>query len=208
MQLNATLEYVDSLFPVEVVISDESGDAPFKILKPVLVVTTVISSPSVPVTLMNHNLRLDRLSPTLFRNLKSFWKDSLVIPNSTTQVGSHQVGTTQVSPFQVGISQVGITQVGITQVGIHQIGLVQIGICQVSPTQVCMYQVSLTQVAPPQVGFTQVGSRFYSILLTISACDFHLQPSNNVVTVHFQIIDQEAIEPCFELAVCQAVEQV
>jgi hypothetical protein len=49
-----------------------------------LVVTTVISSPSVPVTFINHNLRLDRLSPTLFRNLKSFWENSPIIPNSTT----------------------------------------------------------------------------------------------------------------------------
>ena len=84
MQLNADLEYLDSLLPVEVVIGDEGSHAPFEILKPVLVVTTVISSPSVPVTLMNHNLRLDRLSPTLFRNLKSFWEDSPIIPNSTT----------------------------------------------------------------------------------------------------------------------------
>jgi len=84
MQQNASLEYLDGLLPVEVVVADEGGQRPFEILKPVLVVTTVISSPSVPVTLMNHNLRLDRLSPTLFRNLKSFWEDSPIIPNSTT----------------------------------------------------------------------------------------------------------------------------
>ena len=50
MQLNADLEYLDGLLPVEVVVADEGGQRPFEILKPVLVVTTVISSPSVPVT--------------------------------------------------------------------------------------------------------------------------------------------------------------
>ena len=84
MQLYACLEDLHSLLPVEVVVADESGDAPLEIMKSVLMMTTVISSPSVPVTFINHNLRLDRLSPTLFRNLKSFWKDSLVVPNSTT----------------------------------------------------------------------------------------------------------------------------
>jgi hypothetical protein len=84
MQLNTDLEYLDGLLPVEVVVADEGGQRPFEILKPVLVVTTVISSPSVPVTSMNHNLRLGHLSPTHFRNLKSFWKDSLTIPNSLT----------------------------------------------------------------------------------------------------------------------------
>ncbi len=84
MKLNASLEYLDSLLPAEIIVADKGGQRPFEILKPVLVVTTVISSPSVPVTLMNHNLRLDRLSPTLFRNLKSFWEDSPIIPNSTT----------------------------------------------------------------------------------------------------------------------------
>ena len=72
MQLNAGLEYLDGLLPVEVVVGNEGSHAALEILKPVLVVTTVISSPSVPVTFINHNLRLDRLSPTLFRNLKSF----------------------------------------------------------------------------------------------------------------------------------------
>ncbi len=84
MQQNASLEYLNSLLPVEVVVANECGDAPFEILQPVLMVTTVISSPSVPVTSMNHNLRLGHLSPTHFRNLKSFWKDSLTIPNSLT----------------------------------------------------------------------------------------------------------------------------
>ena len=84
MQLYADLENLHSLLPVEVVVTDKSSQRPFEIMKPVLVVTTVISSPSVPVTFINHNLRLDCLSPTLFRNLKSFWKDSLTIPNSLT----------------------------------------------------------------------------------------------------------------------------
>ena len=44
MQLNAGLEYIDSLLPVEVVVSDEGGDAPFEIMKSVLMVTTVTPS--------------------------------------------------------------------------------------------------------------------------------------------------------------------
>ena len=50
MKLNADLEYIDSLLPVEVVVVDESSHAPFEILKPVLMVTAVTSLPSVPVT--------------------------------------------------------------------------------------------------------------------------------------------------------------
>ena len=98
MQQNASLEYLDSLLPAEIIVADKGGQRPFEIMKPVLVVTAVTSLPSVPVTFMNHNLRLDRLSPTLFRNLKSFWKDSLIIPNSPTQVSISQVSPTQVSP--------------------------------------------------------------------------------------------------------------
>jgi hypothetical protein len=94
MQLYADLENIHSLLPVEVVVTDKSSQRPFEIMKPVLVVTTVISSPSVPVTFINHNLRLDRLSPTLFRNLKSFWKDSLITPNSPAQVSISQVSFT------------------------------------------------------------------------------------------------------------------
>ena len=101
VQLNADLEDLDSLLPVEVVVSDKSSQTPLEIMKPMLVVTAVTSLPSVPVTFMNHNLRLDSLSPTLFRNLKSFWKDSLIIPNSTTQISITQVG-----PSQIGFTQV------------------------------------------------------------------------------------------------------
>jgi len=50
MQLYADLENLHSLLPVEVVVTDKSSQRPFEIMKPVLVVTTVISSPSVPVT--------------------------------------------------------------------------------------------------------------------------------------------------------------
>jgi len=114
MQLNANLEHLHGLLPVEVVVADKSSQTPFEIMKPVLVVTAVTSLPSVPVTFMNHNLRLDCLSPTLFRNLKSFWKDSLVIPNSTTQISITQVGPSQISPYQVSFSQVSATQVSIT----------------------------------------------------------------------------------------------
>ena len=44
MQQNASLEYIHSLLPVEVVITDESGHAPFKIMEPVLMMTTVAPS--------------------------------------------------------------------------------------------------------------------------------------------------------------------
>ena len=44
MQLNAGLEYLDSFLPIKIVVTDEVGDAPFKILQPVLVVTTVATS--------------------------------------------------------------------------------------------------------------------------------------------------------------------
>ena len=44
MQLNACLEHIHSLLPVEVVVGDEGGEAPFEILKPVLVVTAVTTS--------------------------------------------------------------------------------------------------------------------------------------------------------------------
>ena len=84
MQLNADLEDLHSLLPVKIIVADEISDAPFEVMKPVLVVTAVTSLPSVPVIFINHNLHLDSLSPTLFRNLKSFWKDSLGVPNSTT----------------------------------------------------------------------------------------------------------------------------
>ena len=44
VQLNASLEYLDGLLPVEVVIADEGVDAPFKILKPVLMMIAVTAS--------------------------------------------------------------------------------------------------------------------------------------------------------------------
>jgi hypothetical protein len=44
MQLNADLEYLDSLLPVEVVVTDEGRHTPFEILQPVLVVTAVATS--------------------------------------------------------------------------------------------------------------------------------------------------------------------
>ena len=94
MLFYASLEDLDGLLPVEVVVTNEGSHAPFEIMKSVLMMTTVISSPSVPVTFINHNLRLDRLSPTLFRNLKSFWKDSLITPNSPAQVSISQVSFT------------------------------------------------------------------------------------------------------------------
>ena len=67
----------------------------------------VYSLPSVPVTFTTHNLHLDSLSLTLFRNLKPFWEDSLLVPNNPTQVSITQidirstpVGTVSVSPSQ------------------------------------------------------------------------------------------------------------
>jgi len=49
MQLNASLEDLDSLLPVEVVVTDEGGHAPFEILQPVLMMTTVATSLLVKV---------------------------------------------------------------------------------------------------------------------------------------------------------------
>ena len=93
MQLNTDLEDLDGLLPVDVVVSDKSSQTPLEIMKPMLVVTAVTSLPSVPVIFINHNLHLDCLSLTLFRNLKSFWKDSLVAPNNPKQVGTTQAST-------------------------------------------------------------------------------------------------------------------
>ena len=67
MQLYADLEYIDGLLPVEVVVSDKSSQTPLEIMKPVLVVTAVTSLPSVPVTFMNHNLRLASLKSHSFQ---------------------------------------------------------------------------------------------------------------------------------------------
>ena len=49
MQLNAGLEYLDSLLPVEVVVSDEGGHAALEITQPVLMMTTVTASLLVKV---------------------------------------------------------------------------------------------------------------------------------------------------------------
>ena len=57
MQLYADLEDFDSLLPIEVVVTNEGGDAPFKIMKPVLMVTAVTPLPSVPVTFIHMKIR-------------------------------------------------------------------------------------------------------------------------------------------------------
>ena len=44
MQLNADLEYLHGLLPIDVVVSNEGGHAPFEIMKSVLMVTTVTTS--------------------------------------------------------------------------------------------------------------------------------------------------------------------
>ena len=44
MQLNASLEYLDSLLPVEIIIADKGVDAALEILQPVLMMTTVATS--------------------------------------------------------------------------------------------------------------------------------------------------------------------
>jgi hypothetical protein len=52
MQLNADLEYIHSLLPVEVVVTNEGGDAPFKIMKPILMMTAVTASLLVKVPIL------------------------------------------------------------------------------------------------------------------------------------------------------------
>ena len=47
VQLNADLEDLDGLSPVEVVVSNEGGQAPLEIMKPVLMMTTITHS-SIP----------------------------------------------------------------------------------------------------------------------------------------------------------------
>jgi hypothetical protein len=49
MQLNADLEYLDGLLPVEVVVADKVADAPFEITKSVLMVIAVTASLLVEV---------------------------------------------------------------------------------------------------------------------------------------------------------------
>ena len=52
MQFYASLEDLDGLLPVEVVVTDECGDAPLEILKSVLMVTTVRASLLVKVPIL------------------------------------------------------------------------------------------------------------------------------------------------------------
>jgi hypothetical protein len=51
MQLNAGLEYLDGLLPVEVVVTNEGSHAPFEIMKPVLmmIAVTAILLVKVPI---------------------------------------------------------------------------------------------------------------------------------------------------------------
>ena len=44
MQLNAGLEYLDSLLPAEIIVTNECSHAPFEIMKSVLMMTTVTTS--------------------------------------------------------------------------------------------------------------------------------------------------------------------
>jgi len=44
MQFYASLEYLDSLLPVDVVVGDEGSHAPFEVMKPVLMMPTVTAS--------------------------------------------------------------------------------------------------------------------------------------------------------------------
>ena len=44
MQLNASLEHLDGLLPVDVVVTNEGSHAPFEILQPVLMMTAVTTS--------------------------------------------------------------------------------------------------------------------------------------------------------------------
>ena len=53
MQLYADLEYVDSLLSVEIIVTNEGGDAALEILKPVLMMTTVTTSLLVRVPIFS-----------------------------------------------------------------------------------------------------------------------------------------------------------
>ena len=44
MQLNAALEDLDGLLPIEVVVTNEGSHTPLKIMQPVLVVTAITTS--------------------------------------------------------------------------------------------------------------------------------------------------------------------
>jgi hypothetical protein len=52
MQLNAGLEYLDGLLPVEVVVGNEGSHAALEIMKPVLMVTTVTASLLVKIPIL------------------------------------------------------------------------------------------------------------------------------------------------------------
>ena len=54
--MNASLEYVDSLLPVEFVVSNEGGHALFEILQPVLMMTAVTTSLLVKVAILVNSL--------------------------------------------------------------------------------------------------------------------------------------------------------
>ena len=56
VQLYACLEYLHSLLPVEVVVSDKSSQTPLEIMKPVLVVTTATTSLFVEVPIFVNSL--------------------------------------------------------------------------------------------------------------------------------------------------------
>jgi len=52
MQLNADLEDIHGLLPVEVVITNESGDAALEIMKPVLMMNAITTSLLVKVPIL------------------------------------------------------------------------------------------------------------------------------------------------------------
>ena len=49
MQFYASLEDLDGFLPIKIVVTDEVGHAPFEIMKPVLMMTTVATSLLVEV---------------------------------------------------------------------------------------------------------------------------------------------------------------
>ena len=53
MQLYASLENIDSFLPIKIVVTDEGRHAPFKILQPVLMMTTVATSLLVKVQIFS-----------------------------------------------------------------------------------------------------------------------------------------------------------
>ena len=73
MQLNAGLEYLHGLLPIEVVITDESGAAPLEIMKSVLMMTTVTTSLLVKIPILSQfpNIVIIRGIEELQRDLES-----------------------------------------------------------------------------------------------------------------------------------------